>query len=58
MMKRFLLKLQKKVQEPTRRRNLLRTMRKVKGKCCKLIIYNSSTHNLDIYKDGGKVWIM
>ena len=46
MMKRVLLKPQKEVKEPAQRRNLFRTMCKVKGKCCKLIIDNGSTNNL------------
>lgn len=46
MMKKFLLKPQKVVQEPSQRRNLFRTICKEKGKCCKLIINNGSTDNL------------
>ena len=33
------------MQEPTKRRNLFRTMCKEKGKCCKLIIHNGGTNN-------------
>ena len=46
MMNRVLLKPQKVVQEPSQRRNLCRTMCKIEGKCCKLIIDNESIDNL------------
>ena len=46
LMRRVLLKPRKEVCEPAKRKILFRTMCKLGGKCCKLIIDNGNTTNL------------
>ena len=46
LLKRTLLKTEKKIEEPTQRKSLFRTTCKSKGKCCKVIIDSGSTDNL------------
>ena len=46
VMKKVLLKLVKEVDEPPQRKALFRTICKVQGKCCKVIIDGGSTNNL------------
>ena len=46
MMKRVLVKIEKKVHEPTQRKSLFRTKCKSQGKCCKMVIDSGSTDNL------------
>ena len=46
MMNKVLLKLQKDKVDPDQIKYLFRTMCKVKGKCCKMVIESRSTGNL------------
>ena len=46
MMNKVLLKPKKESEEPTQRKDLFRTMCKIKGKCCKMVIESGSTRNL------------
>jgi hypothetical protein len=46
MMNKVLLKPEKEKVDPTQRKALFRTMCKVKGKCCKMVIDNGSTENI------------
>jgi hypothetical protein len=46
LLKRVLIKAEKKVSEPTQRKSLFKTMCKSKGKCCKVVIDSGSTDNL------------
>ena len=46
MMNKVLLKPEKESAEPTQRKALVRTICKVKGKCCKMAIDGGSTDNL------------
>ena len=46
MMNKVLLKLEKEKSEPAQRKYLFRTMCKVQGKCCKMVIDSGSTENL------------
>jgi hypothetical protein len=46
MMNIILLKPHKEIKEPAHRKILFRTIYKIKGKCCKLIIDGGSTDNL------------
>ena len=46
MMNKFSLKLKKEQVEPAQRKSLFRTMCKVQGKCCKMVIDSGSTGNL------------
>ena len=45
-MNKVLLKPEEESEEPTQRKALFRTMCKVKGKCCKMVIDSGSTNNL------------
>jgi len=47
LLKKVLLKSEKEVVEPAKRKALFKTMCKVKGKCCKVIIDSRSTDNLE-----------
>ena len=42
MLKRVIVKSEKKVDEPTERKSLFRTRCKSQGKCCKMVINNGS----------------
>ena len=46
MMKRVLVKTEKKVHEPSQRKSSFGTKCKSQGKCCKIIIDSGSTYNL------------
>ena len=46
MMKRVLVKTEKKAHEPAQRKSLFKTKCKSQGKCCKMVIDNGSTYNL------------
>ena len=46
MLKRFLVKTEKKVHEPTQRKSMFRTKWKSQGKCCNMVIDSGSTDNL------------
>ena len=46
MLKRFLVNSKKKVHELAQRKSMFRTKCKSQGKCCKMVIENSSTDNL------------
>ena len=46
MMKRVLVKTEKKAHEPSQRKSLFKTKCKSQGKCCKMVIENGSTDNL------------
>ena len=46
IMNKVLLKLEKEHTEPAQIKYLIRTMCKVQGKCCKMVIDNGSTNNL------------
>ena len=46
VMRKVLLKQVKEVDEPPQRKALFRTVCKVQGKCCKVIIDGESTDNL------------
>ena len=46
MINKVLLKPEKEVIEPTHRKTLFRTVCKVQGKCCQLVIDSGSTYNL------------
>ena len=46
MMNKLFLKLEKEQEEPAQRKSLFRTMCKVQGKCCKMVIDSGSTNNL------------
>ena len=46
MMKRVLVKTQKKLHEPTQRKSLFKTKFKSQGKFCKMVIDNGNTDNL------------
>jgi hypothetical protein len=46
MINKVLLKPEKESAEPAQRKALFRTMCKVKGKCCKMVIDSGSTDNL------------
>ena len=46
MLKRVLVKTEKKVHEPAQRKSLFRTKCKSQGKCCKMVIDNGNTNNL------------
>ena len=46
MMKRVLVKTEKKVHELAQRKSLFRTKCKSQGKCCKMVIDSGSTNNL------------
>ena len=46
MMKRFLVKTEKEVHEPTHRKSLFQTKCNSQGKCCKMVINSGSTYNL------------
>ena len=43
---KVLLKQTKEVSEPTQRKNFFRSVCKVQGKCCQLVIDSGSTNNL------------
>ena len=46
MLKRFLVKTEKRVHEPVQRKSMFRTRCKSQGKCCKMVFYSGSTDNL------------
>ena len=46
MLKRVLVKKEKKLHEPAQRKSMFRTKWKSQGKCCKMVINSSSTDNL------------
>ena len=46
MINKVLLEHEKESAEPIERKALFRTMCKVKGKCCKMVIESGSTDNL------------
>ena len=46
MMNKILLKLEKKVVEPSQRKDLFRTVCKAQGKCCKMVIDSRNTNKL------------
>ena len=46
MMNKVLLKPKKEQVEPSQRKYLFKTMCKVQGECCKMVIDNGSTDNL------------
>ena len=46
MLKRILVKSEKKTSEPTQRKSMFRTVCKSKGKCCKVVIDSGSIDNL------------
>ena len=46
MMNKVLLKPEKEQAKPAQRKYLFRTMCKVQGKCCKMVIDSGSTENL------------
>ena len=46
LLKKVLLKLEKKSIEPAQRKALFKTISKVKGKCCKVVVDSRSTYNL------------
>ena len=46
MLKRVLVKTNKKVHEPSQRKSLFKTKCKSQGMCCKMVIDNNSTNNL------------
>ena len=46
MMNKFLLKFEKEHVDSAQRKYLFRTMCKVQGKCCKMVIDSGSTDNL------------
>ena len=46
MMNKVLLKPEKEQAKPAQRKYLFRTMCKVQGKCCKMVIDSGSTDNL------------
>ena len=46
MMNKVLLKPKKEQAEPAQRKYLFRTMCKVQGKCCKMVIDSGSTDNI------------
>ena len=46
MMNKVLLKPEKDHAKPTQRKYLFRTMCKVQGKCCKMVIDSGSTDNV------------
>jgi len=46
MLKRILVKSEKKTSEPTQRKNMFRTICKSKGNCCKVVMDSGSIDNL------------
>ena len=46
VMRKVMLKQVKEADEPPQRKALFKTVCKVQGKCCKVIIDNGSTNNL------------
>ena len=46
MMNKVLLNPEKEQADPAQRKSLFRTMCKVQGKCCKMVIDTRSTENL------------
>ena len=46
MLKRVLVKTEKKVHEATQRKSMFRNKCKSQGKCCKMVIGSGSTDNL------------
>ena len=54
MIRKVLLKLEKEVMEPAKRKTLFNTVCKFQGKCFQMIIESGGTDNL-VYISGGEI---